>query len=145
MSREDQINQLMKDCTAIYQAVRSPDLDWQETYDFAFEQCKVISKIKDLGWEIEYVDPDGSYEDDVKALDNYLQTKILSKCSWSLRLLDPPDVHIRLSKEDFCKLESYLQANEWRLSDSKIMDRFLEAVKEARNDYFLPDHFKPID
>lgn len=71
----------------VQRLVSEEDVDWELKYDNVFSPTvsrRVFALMKQLGVNFDYYDPDTSYEEDVKAFSDALDSKVeeLSKISY---------------------------------------------------------------
>lgn len=74
--RLDRFLQIRNEANTLVGLALAGRLDWQFVYDQVFSSS-ISQAIRNLGFDFEYNDPDGSYEDDVlayiRALDDYAE------------------------------------------------------------------------
>lgn len=79
--------ELVKINTKVQRLINEEDVDWELKYDTIFSpniSKKVFALMKELNINFDYYDPDTSYEEDVRAFSDALDSKIeeLSKISY---------------------------------------------------------------
>lgn len=79
--------ELVKINNKVQRLVNEEDVDWELKYDSIFSpnvSRKVFALMKELNVSFDYYDPDTSYEEDVKAFSDALDSKVkeLSKISY---------------------------------------------------------------